>query len=374
MSVGLAAAVRVGEQLARDVLWFEDRCNWISGDARPPDENGQMVFGTLGPAIYDGLAGVAWFFSHLYAATKISRFRRIARGAMRQALIAARAQPRGLALSLYRGALGTAVAAIDLSERVDDDAVHAGALQLLRQIRGSRIAASDLLSGMAGSIVGLLLLGDRELAIATGDRLIRRAQRPNLTGFSHGASGIGYALLELFAATGEPRFRRAAERAFDYERRARAPNAYADWCRGAPGMALPRLRAWEITGDERFAAEAQAAIASTRRAVLRAVERGEDGGCLCHGLAGNAAILHETSPDDRALVRSAARQLRGVDLTHVTLFLGSAGIGYLNLRLNDSRLPSILMPRPEAFARSRRAAADPESAAAVERARKSDRR
>lgn len=375
MSVALAAAVRIGEQLARDALWFEDRCNWISGDARPPTERGEMVFGTLGPAIYDGLAGMAWFFGHLYAATKMSRFCQVARGAMRQALIAARAQPRSLALSLYRGALGAAVVAIDLSQRIDDDAARADALQLLRQIRGSRLSASDLLSGIAGSIVGLLIAGDRELAMAMGDRLTRRASRPKLTGFSHGASGIAYALLELFAATGDTRFRRAAERAFDDANRRRARSAYAtDWCHGAPGMALPRLRAWEITGDERFAAEAQAAIAFTRRAVFRSIERGDDGGCLCHGLAGNAAILHEASPGDSVLVQSVARRLRGADSTRVTLFLGSAGIGYLNLRLNDARLPSILMPRPEEFARSRRAAAGPESAAAAGSARKPDRR
>ena len=36
----------------------------------------------------------------------------------------------------------------------------------------------------------------------------------NLTGFGHGAAGIGYAILELFHATGDAKYRRAAEAAF----------------------------------------------------------------------------------------------------------------------------------------------------------------
>jgi hypothetical protein len=40
----------------------------------------------------------------------------------------------------------------------------------------------------------------------------------NLTGFSHGAVGIGHALLELFHSTRDLKYRRAAEAAFRYER------------------------------------------------------------------------------------------------------------------------------------------------------------
>src|SRR4029453_9511880 len=69
--------------------------------------------------------------------------------------------------------------------------------------------------------------------VATGEELIRRATisdhgwswaipgrryPQHLCGLSHGASGIGWALLELFAATGDKRFREGATGAFDYER------------------------------------------------------------------------------------------------------------------------------------------------------------
>ena len=40
----------------------------------------------------------------------------------------------------------------------------------------------------------------------------------DLTGFSHGVSGIAWALLELYAETGEAKFREGAERGFANER------------------------------------------------------------------------------------------------------------------------------------------------------------
>jgi len=40
----------------------------------------------------------------------------------------------------------------------------------------------------------------------------------HLLGYGHGAAGIGCALLELWAETGEPEYREAAVQAFRYER------------------------------------------------------------------------------------------------------------------------------------------------------------
>jgi len=41
--------------------------------------------------------------------------------------------------------------------------------------------------------------------------------RHNLTGFSHGAAGMGYGLLELFRKSSDKRFVEAADQAFNYE-------------------------------------------------------------------------------------------------------------------------------------------------------------
>ena len=211
--------------------------------------------------------------------------------------------------------------------------------------------------------------------------------RPNLTGFSHGAAGVGYALLELYQTTGEHRFRAGAEGAFAYERSLYSPDAMnwpdlresapggnqpedppsytAVWCHGAPGIALSRLRASELLGDSQFRSEALTALQTTRDSVRSGLHSGNYS--LCHGLAGNAEILAEGRPllgdESENLVHTIA--LTGIETygqpgrywpggvsggRTASLFLGLAGTAYFYLRLNDAAVPSVLLMRPEHFA------------------------
>jgi lantibiotic modifying enzyme len=88
-----------------------------------------------------------------------------------------------------------------------------------------------------------------------GDGLCWPVPLGPLAGLSHGAAGIAWALLALFARTGEERFRTAARGGIAFERsvfsteagnwrdlrdpeHARFPTA---WCHGAPGIGLARL-------------------------------------------------------------------------------------------------------------------------------------
>jgi lantibiotic modifying enzyme len=324
---------------------------------------------------------------------------------------------------LYTGRIGIAFAAARVGRllRSDESLEHARAL--VRDVDvGAFDGEYDLLSGMAGAVVGLLVLrsllddrdpndGPLDRAVRLGDRIVAAAQdrfggaswpnaaassRHNLTGLSHGAAGIGHALIELFHATGDVRFRRTAERTFEFERRwfdpaemnwrdfrespdrtpvdragiepdAREDRAYAlHWCHGAPGIALSRLRAHEILGDEIHAAEARTALDSTRRSLATAAADGRGNFSLCHGLAGNADVLLSASRradlfghDGRAgahevgqigIARYGSGALPwpcgGVGETPA-LMLGLAGIGYFYLRLHDDTTPSLLMLRPD---------------------------
>ena len=98
---------------------------------------------------------------------------------------------------------------------------------------------SDVLYGKAGTIMGLLVLSDlleQPGLVGACERIARKLLRAadkstwgyswsasampssrNLTGFSHGTAGIGCALLELFHATGDLKYQKAAEAAFSYE-------------------------------------------------------------------------------------------------------------------------------------------------------------
>jgi len=210
------------------------------------------------------------------------------------------------------------------------------------------------------------------------------------TGFSHGAAGVGHALLELYRAVGDTKYRAAAEQAFRYERRWFAadvgnwpdfrngferrrsigpPFSYGtSWCHGAPGIALSRLRAFEILDDDGCRDEAIVALKTTHETTAEALLGVGVNFSLCHGMAGNADVLLEgyrvlgaERSSDHVLAREVAQ--RGIDDAGgrrgwlcgtgggetPNLMLGLAGIGYFYLRLYDRRIPSVLLLRGESY-------------------------
>ena len=404
--MSLAAAVRIGRLLADRALWHEDRCTWIGPGPRSVDDSSLSVHHTIGPNLYDGTSGIAWFLGHLYSSSGDERFRRTSLGAIRQSLAGAQRLARELRFALYSGAIGIFFAAAELGRRLDAEDIEREAVVCLRAAlsRESPGSSPDLLSGTAGTLAILPILSARfaderllDFAMELGDCTLQRAQRsekglswrssrsqryPNLTGFAHGAAGIGHGLLELFAATGFDRYREGAEGAFEYERawfdceRENWPDLRSvpaksrsksrvefltNWCHGAPGIALSRARAWELLRDERYRAEARAALRTTRAVLTSSLESERGDFSLCHGLAGIAEIVHETShvldPVDRPRAARAVRagakdseaRTRSWHTESPTLFLGLAGVGYLNLRLHDPRAPSLLMLRRQSF-------------------------
>ena len=184
----------------------------------------------------------------------------------------------------------------------------------------------------------------------------------------------------MFEATGEVRFRNAAEEAFRYERSfysaenenwpdfrdflrpPGSPPAFGvAWCHGAPGIALSRLRAWRVTGALEAREEAGIALRTTRRA-LESPGAASTGFSLCHGCAGNADVLLEGHRDlGTQELREVAEKIGHAGIEQfesarfpwpcgvpgagetASLMLGTAGIGYFYLRLADPAVPSVLM-------------------------------
>lgn len=264
----------------------------------------------------------------------------------------------------------------------------------------------DVLSGMAGAIVPLLALSERDgdprwpaVARDISVRLVAAARRsgglaswPNamfpsgLGGFAHGATGIGWALARLGAsavgttaadhdaarATADhDAAGRLAEAAFGYEESLYAPElggwldlreqdedwAAATWCHGAGGIGVVATDLLRRTGEARWAD------------VLRRAAAGcwADGmswnHTLCHGDLGNwevirAAIDLGLAPDgvDRALLDSYVLAsvaefgpISGLarDAFSPGLMAGVGGVAYQLLRMHpDCPLPSVMLPDP----------------------------
>jgi hypothetical protein len=408
----LEAARHIGRRLCEEAIWYEERCTWIG--AEPADvrdlDSGRRdpVYRTLGPDVYDGVAGIALFLADLYRVTGDRRARDTAAAAIKQALHRIDDIPPLDALGLYSGRLGVASAAVRVGRAIAAPELEqwgaAAAGKVMRDYDG--VAGHDLMSGRAGGIVASLdharAEGDASFltfAIHLGDELLEAADKdhnswswpsafstdhPNLTGLSHGTSGIALALLELFVATGEPRYREGAEQAFTYEgswfdaeagnwpdlrgltRRGRGRRSFQTaWCHGAPGIALSRVRALGVLGDRRYALEAETALATTATALAQSLASGIGDFSLCHGAGGNASIIADVArhlcasgagADVDLVAAIAAEGIRayggpdgrwpsGTGMGESPgLMLGLAGVGHFYLRLHDPSLPSILMP------------------------------
>jgi len=252
------------------------------------------------------------------------------------------------------------------------------------------------------------MLEDEQLltsAVSCGDQLLATAKRHGraicwpvntfsgrraLTGLAHGAAGIGFALLDLFLATRDDRFRHAAEAAFAFERRNFSPAlqnwvdlrfpvegsrfgpaavAASVWCHGSGGIAISRLTAWNVLGDDAYLDEARTAIQATSRWTEQHRDSSVGHWSLCHGLSGNAAILWwaaRSLPDQSASLTRLVLRVANAGLATVAtigdpaalgdtdepgLMLGLAGIGHFYLALANPTIPSVLVPGEAVTAR-----------------------
>jgi type 2 lantibiotic biosynthesis protein LanM len=363
----------------------------------------------LGPDLYNGLAGLACLFAahrHEVRAGRVDQHPAVD-GLYAAVLRSIRAgedvlaRRRGTGTPMRPGAAGGYLGVAsqlsswlfldelgdgDTPDAVDRARAHAALLP-------DAIAADewfDVTTGMAGAIEPLLRLAARtgehrwtELADHIGDRLADaaviedgRACWPNakgprgLGGFSHGSSGIGWALNRLAERTGRDRQRRLAAAAFAFEDALWSPahGGWLDlrpgavvahsWCNGSAGIGLAAADGLRTDG----------LAARHRRVLTRAADAcWNDLGwthTLCHGDLGNrdllqAAVEAGVEPPGLTMAELDARLLTSIERHGPTcdvpgaasppaLFTGISGIAYQLLRMHPAGdLPSLLLrPRP----------------------------
>ncbi|MGI3902021.1 MAG: lanthionine synthetase LanC family protein [Janthinobacterium lividum] len=423
MTEFLEAAVRIGERLCAQAFWAEDRdcCNWMSRtDVEDASQAAsQLASRAIGAHLYAGSGGIALFLLELARITGRDVFACTAVGAARHAARSFRrnAGPAST-LSHFSGVLGLASVSARIAEVVgstslDEDldwAVETAASKL------SEPHPIDVMGGNAGAIPPLIHLWRRlgrqdclDLAMACGRDICRAAtwsgeacmwdalissgpmfRSPPVTGYSHGASGLALAVLELHAAgAGGDLALHTARGAWHYEDSLFDPEtdnwidvrfpfhresghyqgtSQVAWCHGASGIALARARAASL--DVGAAAEhrhmAERGIATTLAAMSRNITVPRHDTSLCHGLSGLGEIvltcgqlLGDPTWTDAAL--NFGRRL--VTLygdgdawpsaapsggPSPTLMIGDAGVGYHLLRLHDPHaVPSILITLPD---------------------------
>ena len=234
-------------------------------------------------------------------------------------------------------------------ELLGEDGLLADARRLADLITPDRIRsdrAYDVVAGSAGAILGLKALydscGDDAVLgpmVDCGQYLLERRTRGQqqagprawatmdnimLTGFSHGAAGIAYALLRLYQATKDSSFAAAAAEAMAYERSlfsAAAGNwpdlrssidgkdrqlSYATaWCHGAAGIGLARLGGLPIQETPEVLAEIEVALKTMGKLGLGTRDH------LCCGNLGATELFFGRRRDFRAADTVGCRPTTG---------------------------------------------------------------
>jgi Lanthionine synthetase C-like protein/HopA1 effector protein family len=392
----VATAARVGEILLEEALWSEDECTWMGPrhEASSTDWTSRRhrSWSPVGGDVYSGTAGIACFLAALADLLHDDRFARAAKGALLHSARRVQSNVRPPDASFYLGWTGVVFCLLRFGRVSNSPELTTLGEQIARERLGRDLAcdADDWLTGLAGSIAGLLALAREGMAgpvVDAADRLGRtllgRAievdgvstwrggahARAPLTGLAHGGAGIALALAELAAATGDVVYRTAASRAVEYERRcfsrthrnwpdfrrpiptnvrARRGRRYATaWCHGAPGIALARMRMWKLLGEGDLLAEAVVGFETTLRSLEWLIGCETERMVLCHGLSGNLMIVRKLEQqglvlpmEHAATVNAASRHLRAAaGLARVdrslsrwiretpSLLTGAAGIG-----------------------------------------------
>ena len=343
----LPAAVEIGRALCREAYWDAAgvRCNWMG---RSPNEITQLggpitpTAAALGPDLYGGSLGVAWFLAQLAAATGDPDFRRTALAATARSLRRLDRSPvaPAFAVSYYSGLVGTAFALDRIAALTGEPALREQVDDLLARATAAVGATHmmDVIGGNAGAIPALLALSRggqrpaaRELAEQLGEELLQTAIRQGpvwtwepekaagpavgtipLAGFAHGNAGLGLALFELYAATGRREYLDGGRGAFAYEdglfdagagnwpdlrpfEQGKPPNRQftVAWCHGAPGIALARMRAAALDAEsaDAYVAAARTALATTLKALEHMLTLLRHDATLCHGAGGLSEIV-----------------------------------------------------------------------------------
>ncbi len=394
----VAPALAIAEQIARQAIQAADgSAAWIAPQYLTQAKRFQLQ--PMNYDLYGGTCGVALFLAAVEKVTGGAGYRDLALSTvqpLRQALQHyGQYTARDIGISGASG-LGSVVYVLTrLSQWLDEPTLLADARRAASLITPERIAddrALDIITGAAGASLGLLALynisSDQtilDLAIACGQHLLQSRTEGKtgyqawptfdgrcLTGFSHGAAGIAYALLRLYAATRDRNLLAAAQEGIAYEDDIFSPEASnwpdlrvedqsefsTSWCHGAPGIGLARIGGLPVLDTPQIRGDIEIALQTTLRVGLQGPDY------LCCGNLGRAEVLLvaadrlsrpalcEASKERASQVVTRAEDTGSFRL-HPLLpkqvyspgfFQGTAGIGYALLRIaHTEMLPSVLL-------------------------------
>lgn len=402
----LASADAIAEEIhAHAIKEASGSVYWIGLGYVPTADRFQLQ--PLDANLYEGNCGIALFLAALARIRGCSQSRDLALSALescQKVLQTTNAQlsqrfAKKIGIGGASGLGSLVYSLVKISQFLKEPALMGDARGFANLITPELIAADqqlDVMSGAAGAILGLLTLYKEtseqvvlDKAIACGQHLLehrfsvdgsptwKTIKDKPLTGFSQGASGIAYALLQLYAVTQGSNYKEAAIEGIAYERSVLSssaanwpdfrssiaqqngqPEFIISWCHAAPGIGLGRLGALSVLETAEIHQDLEVALQITQKYGLQGVDH------LYCGNFGHLEVLllaaqkldrpelQELALQKAAWVVARAKQTGGYQLfanlpSHVfspSFFQGTAGIGYELLRLAYPEvLPSVLL-------------------------------
>jgi lantibiotic modifying enzyme len=411
---------RIAGELIKLASRDENGLYWISPG---PHKQGEPVESN---DLFNGNAGIILFFLALYSYNKKQVYLQTALEAAGR-LLQHKQVNHPQFYTFYGGATGVLYVCIQLYKATGQTHYLQKALELEKHYRpsfNSRVNQYDLLSGQAGILLAVLHLyantKEPSLLITideiinkliTGSHIGRTGLKwdtnkhgyDSLTGFSHGASGIAFVLLQAAQFLQAPGLQYLAMQAYEYEynyyeqhtgnfmdlrvgaaRMTAIREQYqyelntwpigafqptmsgiSSWAHGAAGCAISRLFAINITHHQPYASQARKALAYSwqyfrqQKQIDYSLSSGYGGIAAAFTLA--ARVLNEPVWQTRAMIiaRSAIayygkEHTYNSKIKHNTtdcgLFSGLAGVGYWLLNCIQPRVASnILHPAIDAI-------------------------
>ncbi|GAA4193669.1 type 2 lanthipeptide synthetase LanM family protein [Streptosporangium oxazolinicum] len=340
--------------------------------------------------LYDGYTGVALFLAQCAAVTGEERYADLARRAAGPLARLAEDPPEEGVMGAFTGLGGVAYTLLHLATLLDDARLARPVEDLVELCAkaAGQDEALDVICGSAGTLATMLAIHRAtgspaawRAAEACAERLVTTAVPTGagvawhtpmsddlpLTGFSHGAGGIGWALRRYADAGGDPRARDTALAAFAYESEHYRPDlgGWPDyrggqggddmlhaWCHGSPGIGLSRVGGPAPDLDRDLDPDLDRALAAE-------LGRGPMANhSLCHGELGNLELLVQLRHRPEAAELLTARTTHLLDdlarrgprwgapgaAPTPGLMNGLAGIGHGLLRLaRPESVPSVLL-------------------------------
>lgn len=335
-----SAVKKIANILLESAVWGENKedVNWLGISSIGQRGNTTWNIQPLGNYLYDGIAGISIFFRALKQYTDDKQYIHIC-DAIEHNLFEytdeiielqdSSAESSGV-FSGESGIVYTYMVLYQMSKRTKYLEYAKKHSKIMNNII-SNDTDCDIIYGNAGAILTMLELykvtqGEEylDMAYKAGRKLVEMQIRSGhdeggwvgsgskqaLTGFSHGAAGIVYALSKLYEFVGDDKIMNAVLKGLDFERSLYSNEArnwidrrertelelkkyscfMTAWCHGSAGILLGRTKMYNYLPDihkERIKDELISALCSIEQTGFNTND------CLCHGNLGNTEIMLE---------------------------------------------------------------------------------